>query len=170
MKRSDINPMPEFFDRYIELVEDIELLDGLKKNQSMFDAHLDELTECQNYRYAPGKWTPNDIIQHIMDNELIQLNRAMRISRGDTTVLPGYEEDFIADGIKTDRVDIQNLIEEFKILRTASINMFQRCTDEMLVKTSVCFNVEISALALGFQMIGHQIHHFNVIREKYFRG
>ena len=170
MKRSQINPMPQFFDRYIVLADDVELIDGLRTAQSMFDSELDKLVQVQDFRYAPGKWTPKDIIQHIIDNELIQLNRAMRISRGDTTVLPGYEEDFIADGIKTDQVDIQNLIEEFKILRTASINMFQRCTDEMLMKTSVCFNVEISALALGFQMIGHQIHHFNVIREKYFQG
>ncbi|MEZ4904773.1 MAG: hypothetical protein R2822_24990 [Spirosomataceae bacterium] len=45
MKRTDIQQLPQFFDRYILQVEDIELLEGLEKNASLFE---DEATQ-QNY-------------------------------------------------------------------------------------------------------------------------
>ncbi|MEY4906196.1 MAG: hypothetical protein RLZZ292_4011 [Bacteroidota bacterium] len=67
MKKSDINPMPEYFDRYIHLAEDVELNEAL--NISL--AELDHLPIAAwkaigDNVYAEGKWTIKDILQHLM--------------------------------------------------------------------------------------------------------
>ncbi|MDW7694800.1 DinB family protein [Flammeovirgaceae bacterium SG7u.111] len=168
MKRSDIQNMPQFFDRYILKVDDIELLEGLENSLTWFDERLEQITAVQDKIYAPGKWTPKNIIQHISDNERIQATRAMRFMRNDKTVLPGYDEQLLGGNTNADNLPLEAIIEEFKELRKASITLFKNSSDEMLMRTGICYNVEISALALGFMLIGHQMHHLQVMEERYF--
>ena len=91
MKRSEVNPMPQFFDRYIKLVEDIDIVEALEKYNSI-ETLLDKehLEKLGSKVYAPGKWTVKQVIQHITDNERVQAYRALRIARNDKTVLTGY--------------------------------------------------------------------------------
>ena len=82
MKRSDIQHMPQFFDRYILLVDDIDIIDGLEATAQLY--HTPEIKEkleaLGDQVYAPGKWTAKDIIQHLIDNERIMSYRAMRFA------------------------------------------------------------------------------------------
>ena len=50
-----------------------------------------------DYRYAEGKWTIKDIIQHLIDAERIFAYRALRFARNDKTKLPGFEENDYVD-------------------------------------------------------------------------
>ena len=168
MKKSQIINMPAFFDRYIHLAEDIELIDGLKPGVGLFDNYLTELEKVADKRYAPGKWTPRDIIQHITDNERIMAYRALRIGRNDKTDLPGYDEELLADNTNANKRTIADLISEFKLVRQSNIILFENLNDEMLLCSAFCNKVEVSALALGFVLTGHQIHHLNVMKERYF--
>src|SRR5687768_7286417 len=98
MKRSDIHSMPAFFDRYINLVEDIDLINALEKYSSMETlVSKEELEQLGEMKYAPGKWTVKDIIQHVIDNERIQAYRALRFARNDKSTLPGYNENLFAE-------------------------------------------------------------------------
>ena len=168
MKRSDIAIMPQFFDRYINQVDDIELITGLEASLTSLDDKKAQLERVQDQRYAPDKWTPKDILQHITDNERVQSYRALRIMRNDKTALPGYDQEPWAQHTQAANLTIDELLYEFKIVRQASILMFKYSTDAMLTQTGTCSGVEISALALGFVLIGHQYHHLQVLEEKYF--
>ncbi len=168
MKKSSINPMPEFFDRYINLAEDEELIVSLDRNLKILEnINLQELKTIGDKVYELGKWTIKDIFQHMIDNERIQSYRALRIARNDKTILPGYDENLLALNTSTKNQSLEDLIEEFKLVRMTSILLFKNFTDEMLVRKGICYKVEISALALGFQLSGHQIHHLKVIQERY---
>lgn len=82
MKKSEIDPMPDFFDRYIDLVEEQDLVTAMNssvQNLKMLDISF--YKEIGDKVYAPGKWTIKQIIQHIIDNERIQSYRALRFSR-----------------------------------------------------------------------------------------
>ncbi len=96
MKKSQITTKPNYYDRYINLADDVELVDGLVATLTLFDNHLTDLERVANNQYAPDKWTPKDIIQHVTDTERIMAYRALRIARNDNTSLPGYEEDLFA--------------------------------------------------------------------------
>jgi hypothetical protein len=168
MKKSDINPKPQFFDRYINLAEDDEIVASLEKNLKVLNnLDMEQLEELGDKVYAPGKWTIKDIFQHMIDNERIQTYRALRFSRNDKTVLPGYDENSLAQNTNATQQSLKSIIDEFKLLRQSSIALYKSFSDEMLLRTGICFQVEISVLALGFQLSGHQIHHLEVIRERY---
>lgn len=167
MKKSDISPMPQFFEVYIHLCDDIELIDGLKSTLTIFDSLKSELEAKKDFAYAQNKWTVKDVIQHINDNERIQAYRALRISRNDKTILPGYDENLLAQNTCLKNATIEDLINEYKCLRQSNIILFSNMSNEMLQRQGTCYSVEISALALGFVLVGHVIHHVNVLKNKY---
>ena len=169
MKRNELKFMPKFFDRYIFLVdENLDLIDGLVKTQNDFERVKNNLIIFQDFRYQPGKWTPRDILQHVIDNERIQSYRSLAFSRGDTNVLPGYDEKLYGNNTLANNRSIENLLEEFYMVRNATIVLYQHLSVEQLQKEGICFEVEVTPLALGFQIIGHAIHHLNVLEERYF--
>ncbi|MCF2447149.1 DinB family protein [Dyadobacter sp. CY345] len=169
MKRSNINPMPEFFDRYILLVEDIDIFEAFEKYapERVYE-EIDKLILLNEQVYAPEKWTVKDILQHVIDNERIMSYRALRFSRNDDTVLPGYEEQLLAANTIANKRTVENLMEEFSVVRKSTELLFKNMSDEMILRSGVAYKSEISALALGFVIIGHAIHHMRVIGERYF--
>lgn len=170
MKRSDIQHMPQFFDRYILLVEDIDVIEGLQKTANLFhdEAIKQTLLQLGDQVYVPGKWTAKDIIQHIIDNERVMSYRAMRFARNDKTSLPGYDEELFGANTTANSRTLDDLLAEFSIVRQSTIALFKSFSDEMLHREGISFNQKISPLALGFVLIGHPIHHLKVLQERYF--
>lgn len=168
MTKSEINPMPQFFDRYINQVEEESLMEGLENSlQILNQIDVEKLKAIGNKVYAEGKWTVNDIIQHIIDNERIMAYRALRFSRNDKTELPGYDEELFGRHTTANSRTIENLIEELITVRASTLFLFKSFDSKMILNQSICFGQTISALALGFVIVGHQKHHLNVIKEKY---
>ena len=169
MKRSAIAPMPEFFDRYINLVEDVPVVEALQTRNQVFPAaDMPKIYALGDKVYAPGKWTIKDVVQHIIDNERIQAYRALRFARNDASVLPGYDEEPYAKEARAERRSLEELLEEFEVTRRSNILLFRSFTEEMLLRKGICFGKEMSVLALGFVLAGHQEHHVRIVRERYF--
>lgn len=169
MRRSAIIPMPEFFDRYINLVEDVPVIEALEARKQVFPpTDMEKVYALGNKVYAPGKWTIKDVVQHITDNERIQAYRALRFARNDSSLLPGYDEDPYAKEACAERRSLEELLEEFEVTRHSNILLYKSFTEEMLERKGICFGKEMSVLALGFVLAGHQEHHLRVLRERYF--
>ena len=169
MNKSDINPMPAFFDRYINIIDDTDIFEAFEKYApDKIYSETEKLLALGDQVYAPGKWTVKDIIQHVIDNERIMGYRAMRFSRNDKTVLPGYDEELFGANTNATSLTLPELLEEFKLIRASTIALFKGMSDEMILRSGVAFKSEISALALGFVILGHPVHHMNVIRERYY--
>lgn len=169
MKRSDIVPMPEFFDRYILLVDDIDILSAFKMHSPLFNIkELENVHPMENFAYQSGKWTVKEVIQHLTDNDRIQSYRALRISRGDTTPLPGYDQDVVAQNNRANDRNLQDLLEEHATVRTSTIQLFSSMRSEDMLRIGSANGNPITPLALGFQIVGHQIYHKQVLRERYF--
>ncbi len=172
MKISEINPKPKFFDRYINLVEDIDLLDALDTLSpvSVF-ADIESLEALGDQVYAPGKWTIRDIVQHCIDTERIMSYRALRFARNDQTPLPGFEENGYAQNALANQRTLEDLLEEYEIVRIGTLALFDNFSQEMLNRAGIgssLSKIPISVAALGFMVVGHAIHHYNVIEERYF--
>jgi hypothetical protein len=169
MKRSEIVPMPPFFDRYINLVEDIDLFEGFTKyTPEHIFAETEKLIALKDRVYAEGKWTVKDILQHVIDNERIMSYRALRFSRNDKTQLPGYDEAILAANTVAGHRTIDDLMNEFSELRQSTITLFKNMDKTMLTRIGNANQTEISPLALGFVILGHPLHHMNIIRDRYF--
>lgn len=169
MKRSEIVPMPPFFDRYINLVEDIDILEAFEKyTPDAVFAEADKLSALGDRVYAADKWAAKDILQHVIDNERIMSYRALRFSRNDKTPLPGYDEEIMGANTLAATRTIADLMDEFRELRRSTVTLFKNMDHVMLSRYGVANQTQISPLALGFVILGHPVHHMNVIRERYF--
>lgn len=169
MKKSDIHPLPKYFDRYINLVDDVEL-------DLAFQTSLDELAAfdwetCQqlgDQAYAPGKWSIADVLQHLLDWERIMTYRALLFARDAIKKAEGIDENLLAKNAIANARSIPNLVEEMIALRRSTRLFFKTLNDEQLQKEGTCWESEMSVLALGLTILGHQRHHFAIVRERYF--
>ena len=161
--------MPRFFDRYIHLVDNIPLLEALEKYgpEEIFSerGRYEALGERV---YAPGKWTVKDILQHCIDTERIMAYRALRFARNDSTALPGFDENLFADNTRAGARTLEDLMEEFSLIRKANIYQFRNFSSDMLQRSGISNETEISALALGFVIVGHAMHHQAILEQRYF--
>ena len=120
-----------------------------------------------DYRYAEGKWTIKDIIQHLIDTERIFAYRALRFARNDKTKLSGFEENDYVDEANAAKRSIQDLLTELDVVRQATLSLFKSFLNEELLRMGTASNNPISVRALGFVIIGHQNHHQRVFQERY---
>ncbi len=168
MKRTDIKPMPDYFDRYINLVDDVELKEALAISlEELNHLPIETWKAIGDKVYAPGKWTIKDILQHMIDTERIFGYRALCFARGETARMPSFDEEEYARNTNAINRTLEDLINELKLNRASFIALYNSFTDEMLLKTGLSFKGTYSVLAMGFIIAGHQRWHFNVITERY---
>ena len=85
ISHDEFNP---YYLPYIQLAANQDIVLGLKKNViSVVDFYQNIPSEKLEHAYAEGKWTPKDILLHIIDTERVFVYRAMRIARQDKTEL-----------------------------------------------------------------------------------
>ena len=169
MLKSQIPNLPPYFDRYINLVPDQSLIDVLKQfGLELFQSEMSNFEKLGSKVYEEGKWTIQDIIQHIIDTERIFSYRALRIARRDKTPLPGFDENNYASSAQANDRKLKDLINEFASVRNSTINLFQSFNNEDLIEESLSSTITMSPLAIGFTITGHVLHHLNVIKERYY--
>ncbi|MGL2994515.1 DinB family protein [Flavobacterium sp. TSSA_36] len=163
-----INEYSKFQSTYINALQSVELLEELEISLHDFIRFIQNIPMDKfDYRYAEGKWTIKDIIQHVIDTERIFSYRALRISRNDKTPLPGFEENDYAENTEANKRSIQDLLTELSAVRHATLLMFKSFSKDQLLKIGICSDSEVSVRAIGFIIIGHQKHHQKVFEERY---
>ncbi|HET7361882.1 MAG TPA: DinB family protein [Salinimicrobium sp.] len=168
MKKSDIKQLPEYFDYYINLSEDIELEEAFNKSLKQIDAiDVAQLNRIGLKAYEDGKWSINKIMQHLIDWERIWCYRTMLFARQEGTVPAGHDQDLMGQNSNADELSIEQLIAELKAVRLATKAMFESYNRQILEINCKFYNYEMSVLAMGFNIIGHQLHHLNIIKERY---
>jgi hypothetical protein len=154
---------------YIKLLpDDGTVIKRLADNQVYVSSLMLSLSEDKlMYSYAPGKWNIKEVLVHIMDTERIFAYRALRIARNDKTPLPGYEQDDYVPASNASGRTITDIIEEYDAVRKATLTLFHSFSEEDFTKTGIANNHAVSVRALAYQIAGHELHHLNVIKERY---
>ncbi|MFT4602833.1 MAG: hypothetical protein ACI857_003020 [Arenicella sp.] len=169
MRKSEIKTAPSYYDSYISLAGDGDLMPELMSGGlQLFVDHADKLEALGQKTYAEGKWTVQEMLEHLMDTERLFQARSLRFARADKTDLPGYDEDLYAANARSNEIPFRKLLTDYRLLRSASIAMFSNFNEEELQRTGTANGQEISVLAMGFIIVGHPIHHFNILKERYF--
>jgi len=154
---------------YIKLLPDDGLVlkhlkENYKKvNQFILSLHPDKLT----YRYAENKWTIKEILVHIMDDERIYAYRALRIARNDKTPLPGFEQEDYIPFTRANQRSLASIFREYKTVRNATLSLFSSLSNEDLLRVGTANDHPVSARALAYHIAGHELHHLNIIAERY---
>lgn len=164
------NEYSPYFEQYIQLVSkaDKSIIDYLYDSQNDFEETLRKLPkEKGDFAYDEGKWTIKELIQHIIDTERIFCYRALSIARNDSTELPGFDQDILVDNCNANSRDYNEMLNEMETLRKSTIQLFKSFSNEALLRMGVASGNKISVRALGYLFSGHQIHHLNIIKERY---
>jgi uncharacterized damage-inducible protein DinB len=170
MKRSDIQSKEfhPYYKTYINLMPDVEMVQALEEGLDDVIQFLESIpSEKLEYRYQENKWTIKEIILHIIDTERIFSYRALRIAREDMTPLAGYEQNDYVPPSKANRLSLDALISDYKAVRAATISLYKNLDAEMLENIGDANGNAMSARVAFCILAGHEIHHCNVIRERY---
>ena len=168
MSRPNKNEYNPYFEGYISLVKG-DTYNEIKNNynQKVME-YWDTIPEEKwTYSYEKGKWTLKQVLQHIIDTERILVYRALCIVREDTKKLNEFDQDKYAESGKANLISPIDLISEWKFLRSSNDLMFKSFTDEDLEKTGTVGSKNLSVRAVMYIIIGHALHHINIINNRY---
>ena len=165
--RSEIIPA-DFYQSYIDLMKDNDFREGIRKNTKEFRRVMESVPRKKyDYRYAEGKWTIRQILQHLIDAERVFAYRALRLSRMDPTPLPGWDQDqwILHDGAAERRW--KDLLEEFRAVRDSTQYLFDSLSDEQLRFVGTVRERPLNAFTIGYVLPGHVAHHLVILEERY---
>jgi uncharacterized damage-inducible protein DinB len=160
---------PPYASIYVDLVPDGDILRLLATQVEDTVALLQPIEEhsAGELRYAPGKWTVKQVLGHVVDTERIFTYRALRTARGDATPMPGFEQDDYIRLGPFDHCSLADLLDEFRIVRAASITLYRKLTPESWMRRGVANQFPVTVRGLAYLTAGHELHHVKILRERY---
>lgn len=157
-----------YFKQYIDLVEEDTLNDAFKSGMLNTETFYKSISEdVWSYKYAEEKWTPKEILLHTMDTERIFCYRALYIARSEQAKLNGFDENLFAENSNANSRSVKSLLHEYASVRTATISLFESFSEKILNKTGIANDKPLSVKAAGYIICGHELHHINIIKERY---
>jgi hypothetical protein len=157
-----------FYNRYIFKVKHLDLINAFKENWTEINHLFSHVPEQKLlYRYEADKWNIKEIVLHLIDGERNFCYRAMRLSRKDLTPVSVYDVHAFVTNSNAQERDIKNLLYELQTTRNATIAFFEGMSAEMLDREGPARDATVSVKALGFAIVGHAIHHMEIVKERY---
>lgn len=168
MKRSETTEYKEDYEDYASLVEETDVVSAMRKQLTeALDLFASIPEEKGGFAYAEGKMTIKEMLGHLIVGERIFSYRALMISHGDETPLPGFEQDlFIANG-NFNSISLADLVKEFTNILQANILFFQNLSDEAWERTGTVNDHPVTVRALAYNMVNHVRHHIDSLRLHY---
>ena len=145
------NPLTEM---QSNLVETLDLLADIPESKA-------------HYAYEKGKWTVNQLVQHLIDTERIFQYRALTFAREKNAVVTGYDHDVYANSAPAAHVTLEQLVKHFGVLRASSIAMFDLFDESELHSIGTANKIEMTVQQIGLIIPGHVRHHIGVLEERY---
>ena len=160
--------IPHYYIPYVALVPEDSVVEALMNSSRSFADCINEIkAEKENFRYAEGKWTVKEVLLHILDTERIYNYRALCISRGESGKLPGFDEKKYAVNSGASHRSLKSIAAEFEAIRASTIELYKSFSEETLEKVGNANGFDVTVKLIGFVSVGHQLHHQNMILERY---
>lgn len=166
---------PQYSSIYLDLLDERKnILDQLWDNFLEVKRFIYSLPEEKlKHRYAEGKWTIKEILVHNIDDERIFSCRAMRFARNDTTPLPGFEQNHYATFSEANGRSLDSIFEEYEAVRKSTIALFKYLPKDSFMRKGSGIDTDGSIInertvrAFAYHIAGHELRHFNIIKERY---
>lgn len=167
----DLQPteFSSFYSGYINKIgKNTRLIVGLESGLIRVSTFFREIPKDKlNYRYANDKWTIKEVFQHIIDTERVFMYRCFRIARHDNTSLAGFDENDYVEPSNANHKTIELLLEEYQVTRQSFIVLLKSLSDTDLKCMGNADGNNLSARAAAFIVLGHELWHEDIIKERY---
>jgi hypothetical protein len=158
---------PYYF-TYIDRIESGDIIAVLEKQSEETLAFLTRIGEDKSlHRYAADKWSMREVVNHVNDSERVFLLRALWFARGFDSPLPSYDQNICVPAARADSFSWASHIDEFKVIRLATIAFFRNLPEEAWLRTGIASGNPFTVRALAYIAAGHVAHHNAILKERY---
>lgn len=158
----------EYYARYVGRVADGDVLGILRDQAESFRRLLEHVDDAQGDRgYAPGKWTLKEVVLHVTDAERVFAYRALRIARGDTMDLPGFDQDAWVPASAANDRPLGSLLGEFAAVRASTLTLLHGFPAAAWTRRGSASGYPVTVRGLAFIIAGHALHHEGIVAERY---
>ena len=179
-----IRPIKKYAKKIIALPYDVfdydEAKNEIEKNKNSFlkisrsDATFKNIKDPYNDSvYERAKKNLNEMIENnmlIKDSELsLFLWEITFKGKKQAGIVAGFDQDEYMSAVNANKRSKASLIEEYKNVRKATISLLGSLDKEALSNIGTASQSNLSPRAAGFIIIGHEIHHSDVIVERYLK-
>ena len=169
MTQPQASEAASYYFRYIDLARTddiVSFLDNQFKETMPFLESISE--ERSTHRYAAGKWSIRELLNHVSDGERIFLGRALWFARGFTDSLPSFDQEIAVAGANANETPWADLVDEFRTVRLGTLSFFRNLPAEAWSRSGVASDNPVTVNAIAYIIGGHLVHHVNVLKERYF--
>ena len=171
LSRPGADEMAAYFQKYVDLVPDGDIVDTLSRQLGGTLGLLQDVTpELETYRYAPGKWSIREVVGHLIDVERVFSFRAIAIARSDGVDLPSMEQDEWAARSNAGSRPLDDLAQEWGSVRRASVHMFATLPLGAGERRGKAGGNPLSVRSLAWITAGHELWHRAILARDYLRG
>ena len=93
--------------------------------------------------------------------------RALRIARGDTISLPGFDENTWVPVAHADARTTADLLDELTAVRASTVRLLRSFDDAAWARRGTASDKPITVRALAYIIAGHELHHLAILKERY---
>ncbi|PRT17103.1 DinB family protein [Bacillus toyonensis] len=168
-KRPGTNEYNPYYSMYIKLVPGGDIIHILEQQMKETNLLLKDISDSEgHFRYAPNKWSIKEVIGHIADTERIMAYRLLSIARGETAELPGYNDDMYVLRAAFDKQSMQDLLTNLTVVRQSTVHLLKSLDKDAWLQRGIANNSEVTVRALANIIAGHELHHRQIIKVRYF--
>ena len=168
VQKSKAGTYPSNFQRYIDAVHEDDLEAAFKNQMPAAEIFFQSISEeLSGRKYAEGKWTIKEVLQHVIDAERIFGYRALCFARKEKNTLPSFDENEYALNSNANDRDWHALAAEFSSVRKSTEYLFNSFSREALNAIGKASDYTMGVSTLGFVIVGHVNHHIRIIQERY---
>lgn len=168
MKKPDPNEYNSYYEEYIALVPQGDIAEELKRQGKATQSLLQKITEQQGaFRYGEDKWCLKQVLGHMADTERIMAFRLLSIARGEKAMLPGFDENAYVDEADFHLLTMEELLANLSAVRESTIQLIRGLKEDVWEWRGFANQDPVSVRALVWIIVGHELHHRQVIQERY---
>jgi DinB superfamily len=167
MARPETSEYSPNYGAYVALVPEDDILPALRSELGRTIALLSGIADQDaSICHPPYTWTIKQVVGHLIDCERIFGYRALRFARGDTTPLPGFDENAFGQTAGSDHRPLADLAAEFESVRKSHLYLFESLPARAWTLRGTSNDQEISVRAIAYAIVGHERHHTAIVGQR----
>ena len=157
-----------YYSTYINRIANDDIVAALDAQRHTALSVIANISEEKSlHRYAPGKWSIRQLLNHVNDTERVFLYRALWFARGFDTPLPGFDQDIAVPHAAADQFSWASQVADFNAVRAATLAFFHNLPQDAWSRTGIASGSPVSVRALAYIIAGHVAHHIAILEERY---
>ena len=166
--RPDRSEAAPYYFTYIDKVPDGDIRGILEAQAGEALALFQSIDVARaGHRYAPGKWSIAEVVNHLNDCERQFAFRAFWFARGFTSPLPSFDQDAAILQAGVEGRSWASHVDEFRAVRSATVPFFAQLPPEAWDRRGTASDNPFSVRALAYIIAGHVVHHAELLKERY---